>query len=53
MWAKGASHEKLHVAPSKKQGCFLAGCLLLYLKRKDAFLEPPLLLGNEFYKPVC
>ena len=43
MWAKGgASHEKFHAAPSKKQASLLEGALPLRNKGNGAFLEPPL-----------
>ena len=40
-WAKGASHEKLHAAPSKKQACFLEGPLPLEKKGKRNLLRTP------------
>ena len=38
-WAKGASHEKFHAAPYKKQVRFLEGPLPLRIKGKATFLE--------------
>ena len=40
----GASHEKFHAAPSKKEARFLEGPLSLRTQGKMTFLEAPLLL---------
>ena len=42
----GGSHEKFHVAPCKKQACFLEGPLPLGNAGNGAFLEPPFASKN-------
>ena len=38
--ARGASHEKIQAAPSKKQSCFLEGPLSFKTKERGTLLEP-------------
>ena len=44
---KGASHEKFHAAPSKKQACFLEGSPPLRNKGKRDLLRTPLFASKK------